>query len=71
MQWAILPACYGSKSTVHEHFQHGNKAGMTEIFLILLAEYGGKIGITAQWQARDGSLLQSPARSQKISDERS
>ena len=34
---------YGSKSTVHEHFQHGNKAGMmTEIFRILLAEYGGK-----------------------------
>ncbi len=41
--WAMLPACHGSKSTVHEHFQHGNKAGvMTEIFRILLAEYGEK-----------------------------
>ena len=26
-QWAMLPACYGSKSTVHEHFQRWNKAG--------------------------------------------
>lgn len=40
-QWAMLPACYGSKSTVHEHFQRWNKAGvMAEIFCILLAEYG-------------------------------
>ena len=32
-QWAMLPACYGSKSTVHEHFQRWSKAGvMTEIF---------------------------------------
>ena len=37
----MLPACYGSKSTVHEHFQRWNKAGiMAEIFRILLAEYG-------------------------------
>ena len=42
-QWAMLPACYGSKSTVHEHFQRWSKAGvMTEIFRILLAEYGEK-----------------------------
>ena len=40
-QWAMLPACYGSKSSVHEHFQRWNKAGiMAEIFRILLAEYG-------------------------------
>ena len=33
-QWAMLPACYGSKSSVHEHFQRWNKAGiMAEILL--------------------------------------
>ena len=56
-QWAMLPACYGSKSSVHEHFQRWNKAGiMAEIFRILLAEYGEKVGVDA------------PTRSQKISD---
>ena len=68
-QWARLPACYGSKSTVHGHFQRGNKSGgMAEIFRILLAEYGEKVGVDAQWQAMDGTLLQAPTRSQKISD---
>ena len=68
-QWAMLPACYGSKSSVHEHFQRWNKAGiMAEIFRILLAEYGEKVGVDAQWQAMDGTLLQAPTRSQKISD---
>lgn len=68
-QWAMLPACYGSKSTVHEHFQRWNKAGiMAEIFRILLAEYGEKVGVDAQWQAMDSTLLQAPTRSQKISD---
>ena len=48
-QWAMLPACYGSKSTVHEHFQRWSKAGvMTEIFRILLAAYGEKVGVDAQ-----------------------
>ena len=32
-QCPMLPACYGSKSTVHEHFQRWSKAGvMAEIF---------------------------------------
>lgn len=39
----VFPACYGSKSTVHEYFQRWNKAGvMAEIFRILLAEYREK-----------------------------
>ena len=64
-----FPPAYGSKSTVHEHFQRWNKAGiMAEIFRILLAEYGEKVGVDAQWQAMDGTLLQAPTRSQKISD---
>ena len=41
---------------------------MAEIFRILLAEYGEKVGVDAQWQAMDGTLLQAPTRSQKISD---
>ena len=62
-QWAMLPACYGSKSSVHEHFQRWNKAGiMAEIFRILLAEYGEKVGVDAQWQAMDGTLLQAPTQ---------
>lgn len=28
----------------------------------------GKVGVDAQWQAMDGTLLQAPTRSQKISD---
>ncbi|MDO9105561.1 MAG: transposase, partial [Methylovulum sp.] len=27
-QWAFLPSCYGSKSTVHEHFQRWTNAGI-------------------------------------------
>ncbi len=41
---------------------------MAEIFRILLAEYGEKVGVDAQWQAMDGTLLQAPTRSQKISN---
>ena len=52
-----------------QNFQRWNKAGiMAEIFRILLAEYGEKVGVDAQWQAMDGTLLQAPTRSQKISD---
>ena len=37
----MLPACYGSKSTVYEHFQRWSKAGvMAEIFRIPLANIG-------------------------------
>ena len=65
----MLPACYGSKSTVHEYFHRWSKAGvMAEIFRILLAEYKERIGIDARWQASDGSLLQAPMRPQKIND---
>ena len=46
----------------------GAKPGvMAEIFRIFLAEYGEKVGVDAQWQAMDGTLLQAPTRSQKIS----
>ena len=64
----MLPTCYGAKSTIPEHFQRWSKAGvMTEIFRIFLAEYWKKVGVDAQWQAMDGTLLQAPTRSQKNS----
>ena len=60
----MLPACYGSKCTVHEYFQRWSKADvMAEIFRILLAEYGEKVGVDAQWQSMDGVLLQASTRS--------
>ena len=66
-QWAMLPACYSSKSTVHEHFQRWNKAGvMAEIFRMFRGRWE-KVGVDAHWQAMDGTLLQAPTRSQKIS----
>lgn len=46
-----------------------SKAGvMAEIFRMFLAEYGEKVGVDAQWQTMDGTLLQAPTRSQKISN---
>lgn len=35
-QWAMLPVCYGAKSTVHEHFQRWSRSGVLEkIFRIV------------------------------------
>ena len=39
---------------------------MAEIFRILLAEYGEKAGVNAQWQAMDGTL-RKPRRALKKS----
>lgn len=64
----MLPACHGSKNTVKEYFQRWNKAGvMAEIFRILLDEHGENVRVDAHRQAMNGSLLQAPSRSQKIS----
>jgi hypothetical protein len=47
----MLPTCYGSKSTVHEHFKRWNKTGvMAKIFRILVTEYRENVGIDAQCQ---------------------
>lgn len=69
--WDMLPACYGSKSAVHEHFQRWRKAGvMAEIFRILLTEYGEKNSSDKQCQAMEDFLLRAPARSQNIREGR-
>lgn len=65
-QWDMLPACYGSKSTVHEHFQRWNHSGvLAQIFQLFLEKY--RIRLDTRWQAMDGSLVQAPVRAQKIS----
>ena len=46
-QWAMLPACYGSKSTVHEHFQRWNKpASWRRFFASFLLNMGKRSAST-------------------------
>jgi len=62
-QWDMIPRCYGSKSTIHEHFQRWAAAGVFDkIFRICLEEYEEYKEIAWQWQSMDGSLIQAPAR---------
>lgn len=62
-QWAMIPKCYGSKSTIHEHFQKWVRAGIfDEISRLNLLEYDELQGIEWEWQAMDGSLVQAPTR---------
>ena len=66
-QWAMPPACHGSKSTVHEHFQCWNQGGvLAQIFQLFLEKYGETLSLDTKWQAMDGSLVQAPVRAQKI-----
>ncbi|MEO5355497.1 MAG: IS5 family transposase [Magnetococcus sp. XQGC-1] len=69
-QWSMIPACYGSKSTIHEHFQHWVRCGVfDEIFRLNLNEYDELKGIEWSWQAMDGSLVQAPVRGEHLPDE--
>ena len=62
-QWDMIPKCYGSKSTIHEHFQRWVSAGVfDEIFRLDLKEYEEIKGIAWDWQSMDGSLVQAPTR---------
>ena len=66
-QWNCLPQFYGSKSTVHEHFQKWVSAGVfAEIFRLNAEEYQELNGIKWEWQAMDGALVQAPVRGQAI-----
>lgn len=66
-QWGYLPPCYGSKSTVHEHFQRWVAAGVFgEIFRLTLEEYDEFKGIDWEWQMMDGCLVQAPVRGQTV-----
>lgn len=67
-QWAMIPRCYGSKSSIHEHFQRWTRAGIfDELFRIILKDYAEHFGLDPEWQAMDGTLIQSPVRNKKIS----
>jgi putative transposase len=70
-QWAFLPRCYGSKSTVHEHFQRWANAGIfAEMFRLGAAKYEEFKGFKWDWQSMDGSLVQAPTRqSTQLSEE--
>lgn len=62
-QWDMIPKCYGSKSTIHEHFQKWVSAGVfDQIFQMDLEEYEEVKGIDWDWQSMDGCLLQAPTR---------
>jgi transposase len=70
-QWAFLPSLYGSKSTVHEHFQRWASAGIfAEMFRLGADKYDELQGFKWDWQSMDGSLVQAPTRqSTSLSEE--
>lgn len=62
-QWDMIPRCYGSKSTLHEHFQRWVNAGVFEtIFRLCVEEYEEFQKIVWTWQSMDGSISQAPTR---------
>ena len=62
-QWDMIPKCYGSKSTLHEHYQRWVKAGVFErIFGLNIKEYDAAWGIGWVHQAMDGGIVQAPTR---------
>ena len=66
-QWRYIPTYYGSKSTIHEHFQRWLAEGVfSEIFHLSVEEYDELKGIDWQWQMMDGSLVQAPVHGQKL-----
>ena len=66
-QWQYIPRCYGSKSTIHEHFQKWVADGVfSEVFRLSVEEYDELIGIDWEWQMMDGFLVQAPVHGQKL-----
>jgi putative transposase len=69
-QWDMIPNCYGSKSSIHEHFQRWVSGGVfNEVFRLNLVEYDEIKGIEWEWQAMDGSLVQAPVREGNLPEE--
>jgi transposase len=65
-QWSMIPKHYGSKSTLHEHYQRWVHAGIfAEILRVIATEYQDLPGFDFEWQSMDGSLIQSPVRKKK------
>lgn len=62
-QWNMIPKHYGSKSTLHEHYQRWVHAGIFEEVLRIIAnDYQTLVGFDFEWQSMDGSLIQAPVR---------
>lgn len=62
-QWDMIPRCYGSKSTIHEHFQHWISGGVFDsIFQLNSEKYEELQGIEWVWQSMDGGIVQAPTR---------
>jgi len=62
-QWDMIPRCYGSKSTLHEHFQRWSAAGVFDAISQMSAEkYEEFQGIEWEWQSMDGGIVQAPTR---------
>ena len=62
----MIPDYYGSKSTIHEHFQRWVRSGIfDEIMRIYLLKYDDSNGLGLQWQSMDGSIIQAPVRAEK------
>lgn len=62
-QWSMNPEQYGSKTTLHEHYQHWVRTGVfARILERITAEFDDRLGFDFEWQAMDGSLVQAPVR---------
>ena len=62
-QWNMVPKQYGSKSALHEHYQRWVHAGVfAKILDMIASEFHDCSGYDFEWQAMDGSLVQTPAR---------
>lgn len=62
-QWGMIPKQYGSKTTLHEHYQRWVRTGVFAGILERIAvEFDNCLGFDFEWQAMDGSLVQAPVR---------
>lgn len=65
-QWSMIPEQYGSKTTLHEHYQRWVRTGVfARILERITAEFDDRLGFDFEWQAMDGSLVQAPVRKKK------
>jgi transposase len=65
-QWCMVPKHYGSKSTLHEHYQRWVHAGIFDKILRCIAsDYQKYAGFDFAWQSMDGSLIQAPTRKKR------
>jgi transposase len=68
-QWSMIPKHYGSKSTLHEHYQRWVRAGIfAQILRIIADEFQNHRGFDFEWQSMDGSLIQAPVKKKNIQE---